>query len=72
MAEQRVIVSAPLPNGGRQVLVGDEVLGTAYSLHELTVYLQRAGLEDVDELDVAMSPLIEWHGGGPEVWPAVE
>ncbi|WP_055492755.1 hypothetical protein [Streptomyces sp. TP-A0356] len=72
MAEPKVIVSPPLPKGGRQVLVGDEVLGTAYSLHELTVYLQRAGLEGVDELDVAMSPLIEWHGGGPEVWPATE
>lgn len=52
--------------------MGNEVVGTAYSLHELTVYLQRAGLEDVDALDVAMSPLIEWHGDGPEVWATVE
>jgi hypothetical protein len=72
MTESRVIVSRPHAKGGRQVMVGDDVLGTAYSLHELTVYLQRAGLDDLDELDVAMSPLIEWQGGGPEVWPAVE
>ncbi|MGW2558770.1 hypothetical protein ACWCXB_05870 [Streptomyces sp. NPDC001514] len=72
MAERRVIVSPPGEGGGRHVQVDDESLGKAYSLHELTVFLQRAGLEDADELDVAMSPLIEWHGGGPEVWPAVE
>jgi hypothetical protein len=22
----------------------------------------------MDEIDVADSPIIEWHGGGPEVW----
>ncbi|MEU9386675.1 hypothetical protein AB0D38_39515 [Streptomyces sp. NPDC048279] len=48
----------------------DETLGTAYSLHDLSVFLQRAGLEDMDEVDVIDSPLIEWHGRGPEVWLA--
>ncbi|MEU8968122.1 hypothetical protein AB0D11_02405 [Streptomyces monashensis] len=72
MAERRVIVHPPGDTGGRRVQVGVEELGTAYSLHDLSVFLQRAGLEDLDELDAAMSPLIEWHGGGPEEWPAVE
>lgn len=48
--------------------LGGEVLGTAYSLHELTLLLRQAGLGG-DEVDVAESDLIEWHGGGPEVWP---
>ncbi|MEU8976674.1 hypothetical protein AB0D11_47385 [Streptomyces monashensis] len=72
MAERRVIVQAPGAAGGRRVQVDGEELGTAYSLHDLSVFVQRAGLEGMDELDLAMSPLIEWHGGGPEVWPAVE
>jgi hypothetical protein len=70
MPERRVIVSPPSDNGGRRVQVNEETLGTAYSLHDLSVFLQRAGMEGLDALDVAMSPLIEWHGGGPEVWPA--
>ncbi|MFJ4551079.1 hypothetical protein ACIP4X_17940 [Streptomyces sp. NPDC088817] len=45
------------------------ILGTAYSLHDLSVFMERAGLDD---LDVAMSPLVEWHGGGPEEWPAMD
>lgn len=69
MVEHSVIVEAPCGSGGRHVTVDDEILGTAYSLHDLTALLQFAGLLDGDELDVAESELIEWHGGGPEVWP---
>ncbi|GGJ42268.1 hypothetical protein [Streptomyces brasiliensis] len=69
MAERRVIVLPPSEHGGRLVVVDGETLGIAFSLQDLTVFLQRAGLEGVDELDVAESPVIEWHGGGPEVWP---
>ncbi|MET8788312.1 MULTISPECIES: hypothetical protein [unclassified Streptomyces] len=69
MSEPRVIVDAPAEGGGRRVRVDDEVLGVAYSLRDLSVFLQRAGAESLDEVDVADSPLIEWYGGGPEVWP---
>ncbi|MFF4958314.1 hypothetical protein [Streptomyces sp. NPDC001222] len=69
MSEPRVIVSAPSETGGRRVRSDGEILGMAYSLHDLAVLLQRAGLEGWDEVDVAESPVIEWHGGGPEVWP---
>jgi len=72
MAERRVIVDPPGEGGGRPVRIDDQALGTAFSLHDLSVFLQRAGMEDVDELDVVMSPLVEWHGGGPEVWPATD
>ncbi|MEU6325250.1 hypothetical protein [Streptomyces sp. NPDC047009] len=69
MVERPLIVEAPGGSGGRSVRVGDETLGTANSLHDLTVFLQCIGLVGWDELDVAESDLIEWHGGGPEVWP---
>ena len=68
MAERRVIVFPPAEGGGRRVQVDSETLGTAYSLHDLAVFLERAGLEGLDVVDVVSSPVIEWHGGGPEVW----
>ncbi|MGW4516431.1 hypothetical protein ACWEO4_31590 [Streptomyces sp. NPDC004393] len=68
MAERRVIVFPPGEGGGRRIHVGSETLGTAYSLHDLSVFLERAGLEGLDVVDLVNSPLIEWHGGGPEVW----
>jgi hypothetical protein len=71
MTERSVIVYPPDERGGRRVRVNGETLGTAYSLHDLTVFLQHAGLMDWDEVDVANAGLIEWHGGGPEVWPAM-
>ncbi|MGW3152110.1 hypothetical protein ACWDG1_47555 [Streptomyces sp. NPDC001177] len=45
-----------------------EILGTAYCLHDLMLLLGQAGLKSLDEVAVAEHPLIEWHGGGPEVW----
>ncbi|REE58702.1 hypothetical protein BX257_1134 [Streptomyces sp. 3212.3] len=69
MVERPIIVAAPCGSGGRNVHLGDEFLGTAYSLHDLTVFLQCIGLLGWDELDVTESDLIEWRGGGPEVWP---
>ncbi|MFB8183185.1 hypothetical protein ACFC8N_45855 [Streptomyces sp. NPDC055966] len=68
MAERRVIADPPREGGGRHVQVDSETLGTAYSLHDLSVLLERAGLEGLDVVDLVNSPLIEWHGGGPEVW----
>lgn len=68
MAEHRVIVFPPSERGGRRVQVDNETLGTAFSLRDLTAFLQRAGLKGMDELDVAESPVIEWRGGGPEEW----
>jgi len=44
MAERSVIVSPPDESGGRAVHVNEAKLGTAYSLHDLTVFLQNAGL----------------------------
>ncbi|MGI5514595.1 hypothetical protein [Streptomyces sp. CA-106131] len=68
MVTRCVSVEASCGPGGRRIRIDDEVLGTAYSLRDLAVFLRHAGLVGWDELDVAESDLIEWHGGGPEVW----
>ncbi|MES4825623.1 hypothetical protein [Streptomyces anthocyanicus] len=60
-----IVVGRPSPSGGRRVRADGEILGLAYGQRDVAEFLRRAGLEDVD---VATSPLIEWKGGGPEVW----
>lgn len=62
-----VIVYPPSPTGGRRVRVDGEILGLAYSVKDVTEFLRRAGL-DVDEVDVEATGLIDWRGGGPDVW----
>ncbi|MEV7368752.1 hypothetical protein [Streptomyces sp. NPDC091299] len=68
MAERRVIVYPPSETGGRRVRADGAVLGTAYSLQELAFFLQNQGLMDQDEQSVRTCDLIEWRGGGPDVW----
>jgi hypothetical protein len=63
-----VVVYPPTEGGGRRVRVDGTTLGTAYSLYDMTVFLQHAGLEGWDELDVAGWQQIEWRAGGPGVW----
>ncbi|MEU9214043.1 hypothetical protein AB0D27_40675 [Streptomyces sp. NPDC048415] len=63
-----VIVYPPDETGGRRVRVDDEILGRAYGLRDVAEFLRRAGIEDVEEEYVAASGLIEWRGGGPDVW----
>jgi hypothetical protein len=47
--------------------VNGEILGLAYSVADVAEFLRRAGL-DVDPVQVSVSPLIDWRGGGPEYW----
>ncbi|KOG32798.1 hypothetical protein [Streptomyces resistomycificus] len=69
MASDRpVVVYPPAGDGGRRVRVGDHFVGIAYGLLDITAYLQEAGLQDWDKMDVVRSAFIEWRGGGPEVW----
>ncbi|MYV48008.1 hypothetical protein [Streptomyces sp. SID2888] len=67
-----MIESPPGEGGGRRVRVDGEIIGTAYSLQDLTFFLQNAGLAGQDALNVAAWGQIEWHGGGPEVRPAAD
>ncbi|MEV7364427.1 MULTISPECIES: hypothetical protein [unclassified Streptomyces] len=75
MARHRVIVYPPTKTGGRRVRVDGCILGTAYSPHDLSVFLCHAGIMGLTEVDLAaedpieyVSELIERRGGGPGVW----
>lgn len=63
-----IVIYPPDEEGGRRVRGGDEILGRAYGIQDLIEFLRRAGLDAVDETWVSESALIEWRGGGPEVW----
>ena len=71
MATDRpVIVHPPGESGGRRVRVDGTILGLAYSPRDIAAFMQEAGLAGFDEMDVVRSGLIEWRGGGPNVWEA--
>ncbi|MEU2859239.1 hypothetical protein ACIQWL_49990 [Streptomyces mirabilis] len=63
--QRRVVVSPPSMSGGRRVRVDGVILGLALQSADVAEFLRRAGLGDVD---VETSELIEWRGGGPDVW----
>lgn len=72
MADQAEIVIHPVsPAGGRKVTSHvhgvDADLGRAFNPADVSEFLRRAGLEDVD---LSEDGPIEWRGGGPEVWTA--
>ncbi|GAO08786.1 hypothetical protein TPA0598_04_04220 [Streptomyces lydicamycinicus] len=62
-----VIVHPPSPTGGRRVTIEGEILGLAYSSVDLLEFLRRAGL-DTDMVSLDDHDLIEWRGGGHNVW----
>jgi hypothetical protein len=65
---QTVVIYPPAEDGGRRVRVDDHFFGMAYGLLDVADFLRRAGIEDADEEHVRQSGLIEWRGGGPDVW----
>ncbi|MBT2389837.1 MULTISPECIES: hypothetical protein [Streptomyces] len=70
MADEAPVVVHPLsPEGGRQVTIRGEPVGVAYHLLDLLEFLRRAGLPEADT-SVDDPELIEWRGGGPDVWAA--
>ncbi|GGZ42051.1 hypothetical protein [Streptomyces bluensis] len=62
-----VVVLPPSPDGGRQVTIHGEDVGTAYSLFDVLDLLRDAGLPSEDRA-VDDPELIEWRGGGPYDW----
>jgi hypothetical protein len=68
MAGHAPVIVHPLsPDGGRRVTIRDEAVGSAYNLFDLLEYLRRAELPEADTA-IDDPDLIEWRGGGPEVW----
>ncbi|MFF9896832.1 hypothetical protein [Streptomyces longispororuber] len=67
---QPVTIYPPDAEGGRRVRVDGTILGRANSTRDVAVFLQRAGLEGWDDVDVLHTAMIEWRGGGPDVWEA--
>ncbi|MGW4995744.1 hypothetical protein ACWEQ3_50765 [Streptomyces mirabilis] len=68
-----IVVHPPSYTGGRRVTVHsqgrDEILGTAYSDHDLVVFLEAAGIQDPDSI-LDDDRLIEWRGGRAYQWSA--
>jgi hypothetical protein len=65
---QPVVIYPPASDGGRRVRVDDHFVGLAYGLLDVVEFLRLAGLDDVDDVWVQQSALIEWRGGGPDRW----
>jgi hypothetical protein len=65
-----VIVYPPDEDDGRRVQADGVILGRAFSLLDVVAFMQEAGMHDWNEMDVVRSEMIEWRGGGPEVWTA--
>ncbi|MGY1439652.1 hypothetical protein [Streptomyces reniochalinae] len=61
-----MIVYPPDQDGGRRVRCYDRILGRAHSLEELADLLADAGWTR-SKLDLD-GPLVEWRGGGHDVW----
>lgn len=72
MSDLPVIVYPPSspPDRGRYVLAHGEIIGVAHSLRDVTELLRVAQVDDMEDEDVEVSLMIEWRGGGPEVWSA--
>ncbi|MFI5998161.1 hypothetical protein ACIBAC_40690 [Streptomyces sp. NPDC051362] len=73
MTSAPIVVHRPSPSGGRRVTVQqhgrDEFLGTAYSDHDLVVFLAAAGVQDPDGI-LDDRQWIEWRGGRAHQWSA--
>ena len=65
--EHPPVVVNPYQAGGRKVTISGEPVGTATSLTDLEEFLRRAGLEP-DDVALDDPALIDWCGGGPDVW----
>ncbi|WP_424217811.1 hypothetical protein ACN20G_37250 (plasmid) [Streptomyces sp. BI20] len=46
----------------------DAILGTAHGRKDLAEFLRRVGVADPEAVLDGEDPLLEWRGGGPEVW----
>ncbi|MFC7994477.1 hypothetical protein ACFUV2_34980 [Streptomyces pilosus] len=73
MSSAPIVVNRPSGTGGRRVTVHsrgrDEILGTAYSDHDLVVFLEGAGIAD-PEVILDDPEWVEWRGGSAHKFSA--
>ncbi|MFF5407843.1 hypothetical protein ACFY8K_33875 [Streptomyces misionensis] len=73
MSSAPIVVHRPSLSGGRRVTVWrrgqDKILGTAYSDHDLVVFLEGAGVADPEAL-LDDPQWVEWRGGPAHVFYA--
>ncbi|MBO8184557.1 hypothetical protein JW592_03565 [Streptomyces sp. DW4-2] len=62
-----IVVHPPSGTSGRKVTAHTESLGFAHRPEDVVEFLRRAGLDPAD-IQLDDPNLIEWRGGGPEVW----
>lgn len=68
MAVPPVVIYPPDEDGGRRVRIDGSIRGRAYDVQDVARFMQEAGLQEWDEMDVVRSLLIGWRGGGPDTW----
>jgi hypothetical protein len=61
-----VIVYPPEPRGRRVSILGEHA-GIATRVADLLELLRRNGLNP-DEVPLSNSEVVDWRGGGPDVW----
>ncbi|MFC8342627.1 hypothetical protein [Streptomyces sp. NPDC057280] len=66
--DQPVVIYPPAEDGGRRVRISGHFVGIAYGVLDVVAFVQEAGLQEWDEMDVVQSSLIEWRGAGPDGW----
>ncbi|MFD5721684.1 hypothetical protein [Streptomyces sp. NPDC127036] len=73
MTSTPIVVHRPSLSGGRRMSVHrhgrDEILGTAYSDHDLVVFLEAAGVADA-EFVLDDPRWMEWRDGPAQEWSA--
>ncbi|NLU75345.1 hypothetical protein HCC61_22190 [Streptomyces sp. HNM0575] len=62
-----IVVHPPTAGGGRRVTAHAEQLGIAFRPEDVGEFLRTAGLSE-DEIQLDDPNLIEWRGGGPDIW----
>lgn len=68
MSGPRLVVHPPDSHGWRRVRYDGQLLGTAYRMSDIPVFLTAAGMADAEDIDLTDPEIVEWRGGGPETW----
>ncbi|NLU70155.1 hypothetical protein [Streptomyces sp. HNM0574] len=62
-----IVVHPPSADGGRQVTAHSQLLGLAHSREDVAEFLRDVGLPP-ERVQLDDPDLIEWRGGGPDIW----